>query len=682
MAGQETQSGISMHYLESIARVSPYMTIAELVALLHENDAADPHNGATSSTESLSLTRASDGPHGEALDVRSAAVDSSAASVQSAPPTSQPPTDAPAANTQGLSQLVPQGVSSFEAQDTSILSATQQFDQQTDSGHQDSVQSVSIPPSSTTTPQLALDDANGGTDVSNPGFQAGLTNNLTPTASQPTPLNQALGLNATPGVTTTSVRVGRNHATLEICGDKTGKQLLEANSGIDTKQICGARALLVGLAGIPFTKVAGMLNAKREGEQLQDGKLMSTKAFDKRVEHAIRHIFGVPKGAAYKARRNEYSDAQKDPVLRQKYIDMLKDPATYQINPTEQCEGCNKNQATQDATQDPQHVSQAAAAGLTPVSNPSMAPNVPNTNAAGLNTISSVPGQSGPAAKAPRRKRKAAASDLHNGEDSTKRWQGEPQTGYPQAQSTYGHSFFQDATTSSQPAYPQAPLTQGYSFIQGDQSTYQSATTGPSNLPAFPAHQAQVMAPIAQFNAEHSDRASRYGNAPQQSTYIPSSPPLGPYTPQDNVGSFDSEGNFDLNLFTNAPNSDMGFATSEFGNLSNVNLSGFTSDAFNGFDQDRFFFSEANPTFGGVQQPNMSDFFPQYNEPSSAVGQYNPPASHLYNERSSALGQHDPPADEQANAPSSAHGQYDASADDQGSDGGDQDSSEHGHEQN
>ncbi|PPJ50054.1 hypothetical protein CBER1_05031 [Cercospora berteroae] len=667
MAGQEMQSGLSMDYLESIARVSPNMTVAELVAILHRSDAADPDNGATSNTESFRLTRAPNTPDGEALDVRSAAADSSAVSVQRVLSTFHPRTNSSDANIQELSHSASQGVSSFEAQDTSTLSATQQFDQQTDSSHQDSVQSVSLPLSSSTTPQLAFDGENGGVDVFNPVFQAGVPNNLTPAVSQPTTLNQASSGNATSGVALQSVRVGRHHATLEICGNKTGKQLLEANSGIDTKQIFGAPALLVGLAGVPFNKVTEMFNAKREGEQLQGGKLTSTKTFDKRVENAIKHIFGVPKGAVYKTRRNEYSDAQKDPVFRQQYIEMLKNPATYQINPTKQCEGCNKEQATQVATQHQQDGSQGAAASLTPVFNPSMAPNVPNTNVAGLDTISSMPAQGGRVAKAPSRKRKAAASGSHNGEDSTKRWQGEPQTGYPQAQSTYGHSFNQDPPAFSQPGYPQAHSTHGYAVIQhanafSRQSNYHSEVTGRSDLAATPADQAHVMAPPAQVDAQHSDGASQCGAAPQQSFYLPSSPPLMPYTPQDNVKSFDSEGDFSLTQFNNALNSDMGFAGSHFDNASNLNshlnFSGFTSDVFN---QDQYLFSEANQPFSAIEQPNLSDFFPQHNQPSSALGQYNSPSDNLYNEPSSAVGQYDLPTEDQANdegvQDSSEHGQ-------------------------
>ncbi|GIZ36781.1 hypothetical protein CKM354_000024800 [Cercospora kikuchii] len=731
MAGQETQSGISVHYLESIARVAPNMTVADLVAMLHENDAADAREGTTSNTEASGMTKASVTSASQALQVSSTAADSSAVSVQGAPSTGHPPTDMPETEIQGDSRPVSQEGSSTEANDIPAVSATQYLDQPSDSSRQENTNSTQVLQSTTATTQPAFDDEDGGIEL----HAAGTPNAPDQTQSLPSTVSQSFATdsdattgpvgnsltaasstdgaasltqslpapvsaipNATAGSTAGSSlqrpsgAPEMHHSSLEAYGDVSGDDLLQSNNGIGIHELFGARMLLIAATGKSYTEIFKILNNKLN---VQGRKLKSSKVIDHRVANALRHIFHAFDDPTYQARKQDLSDAQNDPIRRQAYSQMLKNPATYTINPRAQCGECKNGKGPQQtgmpASQQSSPVLPAAGQLYHPFPalpssssatndgavDPSWSqfPQVPtppvarvprqkrkaktSTDTAATNTISSVPAQSGRVKKAPSRKRAAAAAQLQMGEDASKKWQGEPETRYPQAQSAYGYSFIQDATASSQPAYPQAQFAHGYSFIQAAQSTYQNDTTGLSNIPAFPADEAHHMAHPAQVDAQHSDATPHYGSTTQQNAYFPSSPPLMPYTPRDNVQSFDSEAGFALNEFNNAPNSDMGFATSQFDGLSNVDLSGLTSDALNDFDQDRFFFSEANPTFGA----DLSAFFPQHNEPSSALEQY-----YL-------------PADAQANTPSSALGQYDASAGDQGNDGGAQDSSEHDHEQ-
>ncbi|USW53296.1 hypothetical protein Slin15195_G066150 [Septoria linicola] len=129
------------------------------------------------------------------------------------------------------------------------------------------------------------------------------------------------------------------HTPLSFCDGKTIRELWMPGNGNHPDQFFGAPALYLGLH-VKLCKVVGLLNGKLRAEGITTGLLdekPDTKPFHRRKEFALKHLFGAEN---YAFRMKEYKAAQKDEVLREQYIQMLRDVSTYDINPASTCTIC------------------------------------------------------------------------------------------------------------------------------------------------------------------------------------------------------------------------------------------------------------------------------------------------------------------------------------------------------
>ncbi|PPJ50058.1 hypothetical protein CBER1_05034 [Cercospora berteroae] len=125
-----------------------------------------------------------------------------------------------------------------------------------------------------------------------------------------------------------------HHRDMTVCDGKTLKEVFEPNNGIDTEDIFGAAALYVAVFVPHLTQVKDMVNKKRQEEGLTTEMMTSDKTFNKRVAPALKHIFGPEN---YEESKGWLKDARAGGERRQTFLQKLRDPATYAINPYATC---------------------------------------------------------------------------------------------------------------------------------------------------------------------------------------------------------------------------------------------------------------------------------------------------------------------------------------------------------
>lgn len=125
-----------------------------------------------------------------------------------------------------------------------------------------------------------------------------------------------------------------HHRDMTICDGKTLKEVFEPNNDIDTEDIFGAAALYVAVFIPHLTQVKDMVNKKRQNEGLTTEMMTSDKTFNKRVAPALKHIFGPEN---YEESKEWLRDARAGGTRRQTFLQKLRDPATYDINPYATC---------------------------------------------------------------------------------------------------------------------------------------------------------------------------------------------------------------------------------------------------------------------------------------------------------------------------------------------------------
>ncbi|CAK1360953.1 unnamed protein product [Cercospora beticola] len=513
--------GLSIQQLESIADSTPYMTVAELVEKVHQVAGDDDSNDETSNREIFQIVSVSEIQDAESV-------------LQPKVPSQQPTQPSRAAksaaqdpssnNVKDIPVPTPGSYSAYAAAELSEASAI------TPSG-QDHLQSL-YPPMTTigTSSQsaAATSAANSGDFLPNsvaPTYGVSSFTNSTPGVSQYFPQQPVLASGPHTGARQ-SLFPQDHHASLESYGHMNAENLLAQGNGIDISQIFGGLILRIALEKMPESKVTKMLNDKRAVDRPSAREIRSTKTFRKRVENAIRHIFGAFDDASYKAHRSTFNAAQNDPVLRTEYIAMLQDRKTFLINPRSRCERCTKNKdmteskSNQSVTGQLQQSSPQLYGGVhTGSSFPALSA-VPSswTIESMLNPPTpAAPAQSMPA---PRRKRPATASNTQAIHPASKRRQG---AGYGADQTS---QLPQPDSTSETYAMPPQHSHQSEANERNE--------TSERTQSQYPADESTLANGLLDFLHPPSQSTFEVGSWMQESTVPASSPPVPRYTSYHN----------------------------------------------------------------------------------------------------------------------------------------------------